>query len=132
AVYYFFIGNIYDNLAHPKDPKTGADKEKPGNFEEMFRLAETNYLKAIELKPAASDYLYYANFNLGAMYNNYGGSLANRRVEKITDAIKVQKENERQAQEYYKKAIPYLETALGIRQDDKVTMTALRKLYMLT
>ena len=34
--------------------------------------------------------------------------------------------------EFYKKAIPYLEKALGLKPEDKATMVALRKLYLMT
>ncbi len=131
ALYYFIIGGIYDNLANPKD-KMGKELPKPANFEEQFKNAEINYLKAIELKPANKEYLYGSLFNIGAMYNNYGGNIANRKAERIIDLAKVQKENETKAQEYYKKAIPYLEQALDLKSNDKPTMAALRKLYMLT
>jgi hypothetical protein len=131
AVYYFIIGNIYDNMANPKDNQ-GRDLEKPANFMELFKNAESNYQKAIDLNPANKEYFYNAHYNLGAMYNNYGGTIANRKIEKITDLAKYQKENEAKAQEYYKLAIPHLEAALNVKPDDKVTMTALRKLYMLT
>ena len=66
------------------------------------------------------------------MYNNYGGYLQSRKAAKITDQVKLQKENDAKSQEYYKKAIPYLEKALNLKADDKSTMVALRKLYMLT
>ncbi len=130
--YYFFMGQIYESMANPKDKTTKKDLEKPKNFDELFRNAEANYLKSIELKPTNKDYLYNSLYNLGAMYNNYGGYLANAKIEKITDAAKYQKENDAKAQEYYKKAIPYLEQALALKSDDKSTMGALRKLYMLT
>ena len=132
ALFYFIIGNIYDNMANPKDKATNKDLEKPANFEELFKNAETNYLKAIELNPSNKEYLYNSLFNLGAMYNNFGGYTANHKIEKITDMAKYQKENELKAQEYYKKAIPYLERALSLKPDDKPTMSALRKLYLLT
>jgi hypothetical protein len=131
ALYYFITGNIYDNMANPKD-KSGLEKEKPTDFNELFRNAEVNYLKAIELNPANREYLYNSHYNLGAMYNNYGGYIAGRKPEKITDAVRVQKENEAKAQEFYKKAIPHLEQALSIKPEDRVTMAALRKLYLLT
>jgi hypothetical protein len=131
-LYYFITANIYDNLANPKDKLSGKDLDKPANFNDLFAKAEANYLKSLELKPANKEYLYNANYNLGAMYNNYGGYVANRKIEKITDLALYQKENEAKAQEYYKKSIPYLEQALQIKPDDKVTMTALRKLYLLT
>lgn len=131
ALYYFIMGNIYDNTANPKDAM-GKELPKPVNFEEQFKNAEINYQKAIDLKPANKEYLFNSYFNLGAMYNNYGGSIANRKAEKITDLARVQKENETKAQEYYKKAIPYLEQAHAIKTSDKATMMALRKLYKLT
>lgn len=132
ALFYLVTGNIYDNLANPKDKATGKDLDKPANFEELFKNAESNYLKTIELNPANKELLYNGLYNLGAMYNNYGGYIQNRKAEKITDLAKFQKENEAKSQEYYKKAIPHLEQALSIKPEDKSTMVALRKLYLLT
>ncbi|MBL7930504.1 MAG: hypothetical protein JNL60_01295 [Bacteroidia bacterium] len=132
SIYYFFMGQIYESMANPKDKTTKKDLEKPKNFEELFKNAEANYLKSIELKPTNKEYLYNSLYNLGAMYNNYGGYLSTAKIEKITDAARLQKENDAKAQEYYRKAIPYLEQALAIRSDDKSTMGALRKLYLLT
>jgi tetratricopeptide (TPR) repeat protein len=132
ALYYFIIGNIYDNMANPKDKTTGKELEKPANFQELFSNAERNYLKAIELNPTNKEYLYDSNYNLGAMYNNYGGTLAAVRAGKGAEGLKLQKENDARAQEFYKKAIPYLEKALELKSDDKPTMSALRKLYLLT
>ena len=45
---------------------------------------------------------------------------------------KKQKENETKSDEYYKKAIPYLEQALAIKPSDKATIYALRTLYYKT
>lgn len=132
SLFYFITGQIYENMANPKDKVTGKDQEKPKNFEELFQNAETNYLKAIELNPSNKEYLYNSLYNLGAMYNNYGGYIANSKTGTITDMAKHQKENEAKAQVYYKKAIPYLEQALAIKGDDRSTMSALRKLYLLT
>lgn len=130
--YYLMIGISYDNLANPKDKTTGKDLQRPENFDELFKNAETNYLKTIELNPANKEHLSGALRNLGAMYNNYGGYLENYRIEKITDLAKYQKENQAKAQEYYKKAIPYLERALTMTPDDLQSMKALRILYMKT
>lgn len=47
---YLVRGNIYDNLANPKDAD-GKDLEKPKDYEDKLKLAETDYQKAIELKP---------------------------------------------------------------------------------
>jgi hypothetical protein len=66
------------------------------------------------------------------LYNNYGVYYQTRQPEKITDAAKIQKENDVKSQEYFKKAIPLLEQALTIKPDDRPTMVALRKLYMFT
>jgi hypothetical protein len=132
ALYYFIIGNIYDNMANPRDKTTNKELERPVNFTELFKNAETNYQQAIDLNPSNKDYLYNALYNLGAMYNNYGGSLGNKAATaKGAEGIRQQKENEAQAQEFYKKAIPYLERAMIIKSDDRPTMTALRKLYIM-
>ncbi len=127
ALYYFVMGNIYDNMANPKDKASGAELEKPANFDELFANAEKNYLKAIELNPG-QEYLYNSLYNLGAMYNNYGGYIGARTAANT----KQQKEIDANAQVYYKKAIPNLERALNLRPGDKPTMAALRKLYLLT
>ena len=132
AVFYLISGSLYDNMANPKDKTTGKDLEKPANFDELFKNAETNYLKAIELKPA-TELLYNSLYNLGAMYNNYGGNLQNKASSlTIAEAAKKGKELEAKSQENYKKAIPYLEKALTVKPDDRATMGALRKLYLLT
>ncbi len=131
-VFYLISGQIYDAMANPKDKVTNKDLEKPANFDELFKNAETSYLKGVELKPENKEYYYNLVFNLGALYNNYGGTIANRKPAKITEAAKVQKENEALSQEYYKKAIPYLEQALTMKPDDMPTMIALRKLYLIT
>lgn len=132
ALFYLVRGNIYDNMANPKDAM-GKDKDKPADFEELFKNAETNYLKVIELNPSNKEHLYNSLYNLGAMYNNYGGYLQTKAANvPLTEARTKGKEYEAKAQENYKKAIPHLEQALSIKPDDKATMTALRKLYMLT
>ena len=132
ALYYLFMGNIYDNLANPKNKLTFKELEKPKNFEELFKNAEKNYLKAIQLNPINKDYLYNSMYNLGAMYNNYGGYIENKKLDKSVNLAKYQKENGEKSQEYYKKAIPYLEESYKIKSDDKYTMNALRLLYFQT
>lgn len=132
GLYYFICGQIYENMADPKDKLSGKELEKPKNFDELFKNAEMNYMKAIELSASNLEMLYNSSYNLGAMYNNYGGYLANLKIEGSANQSKRQVENEAKAQEYYKKAIPYLEKALSIKSDDRSTMSALRKLYLLT
>ncbi len=131
AVFYLVAGQINDQIANPKD-KVGKDLTKPANFEEVVKTAATNYLKAIELNPPNKEVLYNSLYNLGAMYNNYGGYYQIGKGGSITEIAKNQKANEAIAQEYFKKAIPYLEQALTIKADDKATMSALRKLYLMT
>ncbi|MBS1638392.1 MAG: tetratricopeptide repeat protein [Bacteroidetes bacterium] len=127
------LGNVYDNIANPKG-KSGKDTTKPANFDEMIMKAAEHYQKAIDLKPDNQESYYNALYNQGALYNNYGGYLYNKSMEKstLTDLAKKQKEFEAQSQVYYKKAIPYLEQALGLKPNDKASMYALRKLYLMT
>lgn len=132
AVFYMIVGQIYDGMANPKDKTTGKELEKPANFEESFKNAESYYQKGIEQNSSNKEVQYNLVFNLGALYNNYGFYYQNRQASKIIDMVKVQKENEAKSQEYFKKAIPFLEQALKLKDDDRPTMTALRKLYLLT
>ncbi|MDX2173229.1 MAG: hypothetical protein SFY56_08925 [Bacteroidota bacterium] len=132
AVFYLVAGQINDQIANPKDKATGKDLPKPDNFEDVIKTAETNYIKAIDLNPANQEILYNSLYNLGAMYNNYGGYYQGGKGATITELAKHQKEYEAKAQEAFKKAIPYLERALTIKADDKPTMSALRKLYLMT
>ncbi|MES2681306.1 MAG: hypothetical protein V4635_15530 [Bacteroidota bacterium] len=131
-VFYLISGQIYDALANPRDKNTGKDLPKPTDFEQLFRNAEASYLKGLEQKQNNKEFHYNLVFNLGALYNNYGGTMANRKPGKITEMAKLQKENEVISQEYYKKAIPYLEQSLSMKPDDTQTMIALRKLYLMT
>ena len=132
AVFYLVAGQINDQIANPKDKATFKDLAKPSNFEDVIKTAETNYKKAIELNPANKEVLYNSLYNIGAMYNNYGGYYQSGKGGTISEIAKNQKANEAVAQESFKKAIPYLEQALTIKTDDKPTMSALRKLYLMT
>ncbi len=131
-VFYLISGQIYDALANPRDKNTNKDLPKPADFEQLFRNAESSYLKGLEQKQNNKEYHYNLVFNLGALYNNYGGTMANRKPAKLTEVAKMQKENEVISQEYFKKAIPYLEQALSMKPEDTQTMIALRKLYLMT
>jgi len=126
-----FIGNLYDNMANPKD-KQGKELPKPTNFNELFKNAESYYIKASELNGDNKEYLYNALYDIGAMYNNYGGYVSMQKTGTGAEAIKAQKENESKANEYFKRAIPYLEKALEIKPNDASTMKALRLLYLRT
>lgn len=126
AVLYIVSANLYDNLANPKD---AANKPlaKPANFEEFLKQAESNYLKATELDPKNYD----AWYNMGAMYNNWGGFYQDKvnAAAKITDEVKGW---EKKAKEIFLKAIPALEKSLELKPDDRNTMLPLQKLYLIT
>lgn len=126
ALLYLVRGNIFDKQANPKDAK-GTEKEKPKNFDELMGKAETNYKKATELDPKNSD----AFYNLGALYNNWGGTAIKRCDDLIKQATKM-KECEAAANDKFNKAIPPLETALNMHPGDKTIMMPLRKLYLMT
>ncbi len=127
------LGNVYDNIANPRG-KSGKDTIKPANYDDLVMKAAEHYQKAVDLKPTNQESYFNALYNLGALFNNYGGTLYNKSMEKTTIAelLKKQKEYETKSAEYYKKAIPFLEQALSIKADDKACITALRKLYYLT
>jgi hypothetical protein len=132
AQLHLVLGNVYDNLANPK-MVNGKDSVKPADYDELVMKAADHYQKSIDLKPANTDSYFNALYNLGALYNNYGATLYNKAMEKatITQLSKTQKDIEAKSKEYYKKAIPYLEQALSVRPDDRSSMIALRKLYLL-
>lgn len=132
GLYCFMIGAAYDSQANPKDKNTGKELPKPANYEDLVKNAETYYLQAIDLNVKDREYLFNSKYNLGALYNNYGIYLENKNVDKLTDLSRLQKENTAKSQEYYRKAIPYLEQALDMKQDEKEVMKALRQLYYKT
>lgn len=119
---YLVRGNIYDNLANPKDA-TGKDLPKPKDFSDKIQLAEADYKKAIELKPDYFDAL----FNLGVLYNNSGVAI-NKQADDIADNAKNAAANGR-ATEEFKKALPLLEKALEVNPTDRNTMFALKQIY---
>lgn len=119
---YLVRGNIYDNLANPKD-NTGNDLSKPIDYDEKIKMAEADYKKAIELKPDYFDALY----NLGVLYNNHG-VVFSKQADKITDLAKYKAENEKATAEF-SRAMPVLEKALEVNPKDRNTMIALKQIY---
>jgi tetratricopeptide (TPR) repeat protein len=115
-------GNIYDNLANPKDA-AGKDVEKPKDYDDKMKMAEADYKKAIELKPDYFDALY----NLGVLYNNHGVSI-NKQADQITDNAKYKEANDKATAEFGK-ALPVLEKALSVNPKDRNTMYALKQIY---
>lgn len=123
---YLVRGNIYDNLANPKDAVTGKDTEKPKDYEALMKSAETDYKKAVELKPDYFDALY----NLGVLYNNHGVALS-KVADQITDNAKYKAANDLATAEF-QKALPVLEKALSVSPKDRNTMYALKQIYART
>lgn len=119
---YLVLGNIYDNLANPRD-NAGKELPKPANYETLIADAEANYKKAIELKADYFDALY----NLGALYNNHGVTIS-KAADSIKDMAKYNAENKRASDEYTK-ALPYLEKAHEMNPSDRQTMYALKQIY---
>ena len=119
---YLVRGNIYDNIANPKDAQ-GWDMGKPKEYEDLLKKAEADYKKAIELKADNFDALY----NLGVLYNNRGVEYS-KQADDILDNSKNAAVNA-QATEMYKKAIPVLEKTLELNSSDRNTMIALKQIY---
>ncbi len=122
---YLVRGNIYDNLANPKDA-SNKDMDKPKEYDNLMKSAETDYKKAIELKPDYFDALY----NLGVLYNNHGVVL-NKIADQITDNAKYKTANDL-ALAKFTNALPVLEKALELNPKDKNTMFALKQIYART
>jgi tetratricopeptide (TPR) repeat protein len=122
---YMVRGNLSDNIANPKDA-TGKDLDKPKEYDDLMKSAETDYKKAIELKPDYFDALY----NLGVLYNNHGVVL-NKQADMITDQAKYKIANDKASAEF-NKALPVLEKALQLNPKDRSTIFALKQIYART
>jgi tetratricopeptide (TPR) repeat protein len=130
--YNLALGNLYDRMANPKNAD-GKDAEKPSNFEELVKTAEGYYTKAVEIGNKDNKQMINAYYNLGALYNNAGGYYQQQAANvPIKDAKTKGKELEAKSNDYFKKAIPYLEKTLELDPNDRTTMIALRKLYLIT
>lgn len=119
---YLVRGNIYDNMANPKDAY-GKDLPRPAEYDNYIAKAETDYQKAIELKPSNFDALY----NLGVLYNNRG-VLYTKLADDILDNAQNSAMNAK-ATEQFQKAMPVLEKALSLSPNDAATMMALKQIY---
>jgi tetratricopeptide (TPR) repeat protein len=92
-VLHFILGYIYQETKH-------------------FEDSEKEYLKAIDLK---SDYS-QAIYNLGALYYS-GGKEWNEKLNSLPPKDPKTKEYETKSNEYFKKAVSYLETSFEITKD---------------
>lgn len=102
--YYYVRGILYD-------------KKKD------YDLAEADYKKAIELKPDFFD----ATLYLGYVYYNIGVDKFNAANE-LRDMREFEKARE-DAEEYFRKALPYVEKAHELKPDDVYAMETLKTLY---
>lgn len=121
AELYLVKGQTFSKLAFPD-----GEVKKPAKFDEYTKTAETSLLKATELKPNDSKILY----SIGAFYNNWGAFIFNQ-AQNLTDLAKLAAE-EKKAEEYFKKAIPFLEKEIQIDPHDKDALKALKQLYLKT
>lgn len=113
-LYYNIGSNIDKNI------------EKEENEVERLKLiaeAKKNFLKALELKP---DY-FEANYNMGYLFYEEGRRVYEK-AQSILD-LKLYAAEEVKFNDYWKKALPYLEKAHQINPNDLNTMIALRTLY---
>ena len=85
--------------------------------------AEIDYLKAIEIDPSS----FGSNYNLGALFFNKAVEL-NNTANSTSDNNKYKK-LKKQADEFFNKALPYLESASSLNPKDKNTLLSLKQLY---
>ena len=104
SLLYFNRGTIYD---------------QEGNLVN----AEIDYLKAIEIDPSS----FGSNYNLGALFFNKAVEL-NNTANSTSDNNKYKK-LKKQADEFFNKALPYLESANSLNPKDKNTLLSLKQLY---
>ena len=105
-ILYFNRGTIYDQQGD-------------------FANAEKDYLTALNLNSSS----FGANYNLGALYFNTG-------VSKNTQANSTSNNNtytklKKEAEVFFSKALPFLEAAHKLKNDDKNTLLSLKQLYYL-
>jgi len=126
---YDKVSLVFENskLSLVKGPTAwDEDLEKPKEYDNLMKSAETDYKKAIELKPDYFDALY----NLGVLYNNHGVVLS-KLADQITDNAKYKTANDLALAEFTK-ALPVLEKALQVSPKDRNTMYALKQIYART
>ena len=104
SLLYFNRGTIYDQEG------------------EMIK-AQADYIKAIELNPSS----FGSNYNLGALFFNKAVEL-NNSANSTSDDNKYRK-LKKQAEDYFNKALPYLESAYQLNTTDKNTLLSLKQLY---
>lgn len=86
--------------------------------------ARKNYEEALKINPDFAD----ATMGIGRLHYNHALQIANDATAAIGDAKKV-KELDAQAQELFKKALPYLQKASQLEPDNREYLMALRNVY---
>jgi tetratricopeptide (TPR) repeat protein len=104
SLLYFNRGTIYDQ-------------------EGQLENAEKDYLMAIELDPSS----FGSNYNLGALFFNKAVELNNSANSTSDD--KKYKSLKKQSDNFFDKALPYLESAYTLNSKDKNTLLSLKQLY---
>ena len=91
-----------------------------------FVNSEIDFISSVALNPDSFD----ANYSLGALY----GMLANEKIKlsNNTSNNRVFKKLKKEAEEFFIKAIPYLENALSINPNDFDTLYSLEQIYYKT
>ncbi|MEE2699954.1 MAG: hypothetical protein VYD71_01145 [Bacteroidota bacterium] len=103
---YFNRGTIYDQ-------------------EGSLELAEKDYKSALDINSSS----FGTNYNLGALYFNYGVKLKGKASDAKSDAK--YKALTKQANDNFTKALPYMERAFELDAEDKNTIISLKQLYAL-
>jgi len=90
-----------------------------------FAEAETALLKALKIKPDFFD----AYYDLGGLYYNDGVAILEDAGKLDLNAVAEYNKLKQTADERFTKAIPYLENALEINNNDRNTLLTLKQLY---
>ena len=122
---HLVLGQTYNKMAFPRDANN-KELPPPADFQELFKKAEKEFSKALQLKP---DY-FIGLYSLGIFYNNIGANIL-KQSENIQN-IKNIKEMENRADSLFYKAIPLLEKSHELDFTDKDVMYTLRQLYIRT
>ncbi len=114
----FNLGLVYRDLSKLKEDPTP-------ETENNFKKSESNLKKAIELEGSNTDYL----FELGALYYNKAGYYNNKMMSLGVDnaSLKMAQEMKPLRDDYFNKAIDYLEQARANYRSQKSSLSAKEK-----